>query len=587
VKDRAADRIFMDGWRPYCWIAVLVFILYGQTVFFGYTGLDDIFLTVKQHKEITRLSDLTTALKADAFGEGTTSFYRPVLTLSFMLDSFWGGVKPSVFHFTNVLLHILACFLFFRFLLDLSGHKKHYSLAGTFLFAAHPVMTQAVAWIPGRNDVLLAVFSLASFIELLKYLKNGKSINYFGHMALLLLALFTKMTALLLPLLFGAYILLLENKDKKSSLVRLLPVWGFCGLSYVLTINALMPPEATLGNGLFNSFGNNLVGLLSYLGKTILPFGLSPLPSPQDIKWLYGLIAMILFGGFAWRFGVLDKRKFFFGWIWFAVLMVPSFIKSTPGAFFLEHRLYLPMVGFIMSLLELNIWRVRSSYHILGTFIVLILVLFGGLTIVHARDFKNEIGFWTYAVKASPSSIVAWWGLGETNIVKGKMDEARRNMQQALDIDPESAVAHNNLGFLFLKDGHQDSAAAELRSAIKLDPGCAEARHNLGTVLMQRGEINNAVKMFKTAISIKPKKANYYTSLGTAQLRNNDQTGAKDNYLKALVLSPTDSGILSGISFLYYKDGLIDSARYYYEQAVIFGLAPDDRVMKTLGIYKR
>ena len=43
------------------------------------------------------------------------------------------------------------------------------------IFILHPVNISAISWIPGRNDTLLTIFILTSFLQWIKYLKSGNN----------------------------------------------------------------------------------------------------------------------------------------------------------------------------------------------------------------------------------------------------------------------------------------------------------------------------------------------------------------------------------------------------------------------------
>jgi Tfp pilus assembly protein PilF len=572
----------LSGWRPYFWIAAWISLLYGQTVFFGYTGFDDILLTVSRQGEIGKASNLAEAFKSDAFGGDAGAYYRPVMTISFMLDSLWGGVKPGVFHLSNLLLHICACWLLFSLLGHL-GHQKTGALAGAFLFAAHPALAQAVVWIPGRNDILLAIFLLASFLGFLKYLGTGKNIFYLGHLAFLTLALFSKETAFLMPALFLVYYLLADPENRKPGRLAWLALgWGLCCLLYFFAWNFLAPAPALTGGRLFNSMPDNLTGLLSYAGKAVFPAGLSPLPVPRDINRFCGGLAAVLFGSAAFWGGVRSKKKFLFGLLWFLALITPAFLKSPSSAYFLEHRLYLPLAGLIIMLLELKVLRSDKFPRAVRIIVVLSIASFGMLAAMHAGNYKKDLKFWEYAVKASPHSAVAWCALGQIRMERGEAAAARQNLQRALELDQGYAPAHNNLGFVHLKSGRLDSAEAEFHTALRLVPDYAEARNNLGTLLVQRGKLEEAAGQFKMAIGLNPKKANYYTSLGMVLFRQNNYRQAKDNYLLALALSPRNPRLLSDVSYIYFSEGNLDSSRFYYHLAVKNGLTPDETILKKL-----
>ena len=81
-----------------------------------------------------------------------SGYYRPVILVSYFVDiSLWGD-RPTGFHATNLLFHILNAILVYGFARSMVGRRA--SLIAGLLFAAHPVHTEAVAWVSGRTDLI-------------------------------------------------------------------------------------------------------------------------------------------------------------------------------------------------------------------------------------------------------------------------------------------------------------------------------------------------------------------------------------------------------------------------------------------------
>src|ERR1035437_10663467 len=126
-------------------ISVFVFLMYARTISYEYIGLDDTTLIESNYKFISNFSNIGEAFKHHVMYVGKAlpkekDYYRPMLTLSFMLDAhIAGSTKPRWYHCANVLYHLTACLLFFTLL----GRLKVNSVSAfllTLLFAVHPVV---------------------------------------------------------------------------------------------------------------------------------------------------------------------------------------------------------------------------------------------------------------------------------------------------------------------------------------------------------------------------------------------------------------------------------------------------------------
>lgn len=49
------------------------------------------------------------------------------------------------------------------------------------IFSVQPTLLPAVAWLPGRNDLLLGVFSLAAILSFIQFQKNKQTKTLIFH----------------------------------------------------------------------------------------------------------------------------------------------------------------------------------------------------------------------------------------------------------------------------------------------------------------------------------------------------------------------------------------------------------------------
>jgi tetratricopeptide (TPR) repeat protein len=84
----------------------------------------------------------------------------------------------------------------------------------------------------------------------------------------------------------------------------------------------------------------------------------------------------------------------------------------------------------------------------------------------------------------------------------GRLDEAVRALQQALDLSPTSVVILRDLAIVERERGDLDGALAHARRAVELEPGDAESHAAVGAVLEARGEWAGASEAFGQAAAI-------------------------------------------------------------------------------------
>ena len=501
---------YLEKHRPFLIIVGLGFLLYVQTLFFNFTYLDDNNLILDNRYFLANLSNIFNSFLTDVFHlfNHSAFYYRPLLTISLILDYQFGGIYPFVYHLTNMILHILAACLLFVFLKKLD-YKKELAFLFSILFLVHPAITQAVAWIPGRNDSLLAVFVLATFIFLIKYLNEGKTSNLVWSLIFLGSALFTKESGICILPIALFYLYFIYRKEKLS----FNKFYFFLGGAIVAGIWAIFR-YFTLRNSvpmtfveMSKSLYSNSPAIIQFMGKIFFPFNLSVLPIMQDTTFIYGIVSIILFAIII--FLTKNKRWNFilFGFLWFFAFLLPSFIRPNSAlvADFIEHRLYVPIIGIFIILMETDLVKKfdikkKSSLYVAG----ILIFVFCIITLVHDRNFVDRLAFWKNAVENSPHYPLAHRNLGAMEYLNGDMVNAEKEYKIALELNPNEEMAHNNIGLIYAHQGKFKDAEDEYKKELEINPYYDNAYYNLGLLYWQEKRYDEAKINWKKTLEINP-----------------------------------------------------------------------------------
>src|ERR1700756_374206 len=517
--------------------------MYARTVSYEYIGLDDTTLIETNYKFIKKISNVPIAFTKHVMYSGTNSdnekdYYRPILTLSFMIDAhIAGNTKPRWYHFANILYHLTACLLLFVLLNKLQVNPIATFLL-TLLFSVHPVVDQAVAWIPGRNDTLLAIFVLSSFIFLLKYLETKEIKPLIWHIIFFGFALFTKENGIVLPFLCLGYIGFITKGHFKS-------IWFKLSAGYLLFIIPwfFLRQAAITGSTTDNSlhaalsnFINNVPFMLQYIGKAILPFNLSVMCMMEDVNYIQVIIALLLIA--AAIFFSKNKRWPFvlFSITWFIIFLAPSFSARLVEG--LEHRLYVPIIGFIFLAAETD-WMKNLSISDKKTWVVPVIYILALLWITNSRleIFKTRFNFNTNAMQTSVYSVVPCVNLAGDYDIVGQQGKAIEMYKIALTRDsvygtihPANRVSyyyilHDNLGVIYYSKQMYKEAEQEFLLASKA--GDLYAVYHMANVYSKTGRIEQAVPLWKKVIALQPKQPDFkdtYLRLAQYAKDKNDTT---------------------------------------------------------------
>src|SRR6185437_428337 len=334
-------------------LVIMVFILYGNTLHNQYLKMDDTDLIVDNEVFIKHLKNIPQAFRQSTFeipGHLTEnkSYYRPLLIVSFMLDAQVHGARGSVtFHFMNILYHLLACLLLYYLLLKLDVNALS-ALALSFLFAIHPVNIHAVAWIPGRNDILLSIFALLSLHGLIDYYKKGEPKYLVLHLVAFAASLFTKESGvILLPLYFAFMWLWMRDLGFYKRKIFILIIYLAIAVLWYLAMTSALKGMEKIGGGdpIVKVIIHNMPYLLLYIGKILLPFNLNVMPGVDNMAIVLGLVSL---AGLAYIIlQIKDYRKILFCLFWFFVFLAPTLLVPELPAY--EHRDYFPLIGLMVG----------------------------------------------------------------------------------------------------------------------------------------------------------------------------------------------------------------------------------------------
>jgi protein O-mannosyl-transferase len=494
-------------------IAALVFLLYFPTLNYKFTNNDDVALVKENYEFLSNPSNTPAIFSQSVFYNTfkiTDSYYRPVLTLSYFLDTQIAGKHYWFFYLTDILLHLACCILLYFTLMKLSFTRMR-AFIFTTLFSVHPALVQAIAWLPGRNDTLLALFALSSFISLIEYCKQKKVLYLLLHLFFLLVSCFTKESAIFLPLVFLLYIILWDNgKSRTLQKIRenIWPVllWAviifftFLVRKSVLHNTVGLPLSYTLSN-----FFTNLPAIIQYIGKILIPANLSTMPVLEDVPVFYGIAVILLVSFFIWKSKTKNIRRVLFGLSWLLIFLAPSILRTSQfiETLFLEHRLYLPMIGFIIIIGETDFIKKIEAKQLFSIIMVsTIFLLFFIMAWIHRGDYRDEYHYWKSASEGSPHSSAAQRGMAAYYMQNKQVDKAEKLYIRCLELNPDITEVRNNLGRIYMDRGDSIASKKLFLEEIELNPRASTAYYNLGHLYFSQGKFAQAENMMKKSLEI-------------------------------------------------------------------------------------
>ncbi|MBW2733058.1 MAG: hypothetical protein JRH20_11760 [Deltaproteobacteria bacterium] len=410
---------------------------------------------------------------------------RPLRYISFMLDHALWGERTVGYHLHNLVLHATCALLLLLLVSQLTRrhftHHRHLALLSALIFLLHPITTEAVSYISGRRDLLMAFFSL---LAVLCYLRQSRWSLLLSPL-LLLCALLSHESAIMLPvvLLFAEGVM--NRGEIKDSLravsLRLAPLFT---VSAAFGLFTLLARNSSTRTELWGANVGAHLGTVArvhwrYLEQIFYPVEQQADYSPRafelstaisEPRSALALLALLLLLGVA-SWWLLKKRHALAALVlgYFALLFPSSHLLAVHHELAAEHRLYLPLALLSPLIGAALLWGLQklASVRLRGTLVLAFLGTLGMLTAFRSSDWVSNEALWRTTVTQAPNCARARTNLGAVYARQGRFYLAQSHLMLAAALRPDFCAAHLNLGHVQLDLGFRKAGVATLKRALR------------------------------------------------------------------------------------------------------------------------
>lgn len=561
--------------------------------------------------------------------------YRPLSLALFALEGQVFGFNPGVFHFFNVLYFAFSCMLLFnlmRKLLTQRFNKETVLIISFFtalIFTIHPIHTEVVANIKGRDEILCCLFGLLSTYFMWMGVRDNKIGRSILSGVFIFLSLLSKENGIVFLALAPLAVWFFSTDKKiKNIIIHVLPMLIFTLIYLGIRQSVLGTPANTgpimeLMNNPFlvwqvNGYlpvetGQKLatisVTLLKYLVLMIFPHPLTSdyypkqiaITSWSDIKAILGLLTyltMIIVCLIRFR----KKELPVYGLIFFLIALFPmSNLLFPVGTLMSERFLFIPGIGISIVLAWfISKYLVRNNlFSRVNLLIGAIILLLGIKTIARNNDWKDNFTLFTTDVKVSSNSAKMRNSAGgvlvdsaskiKDPVLKNQMlDEAQSHLMKAVEIHPSYSNAYLLLGNAQAYKEDFAAAAVNYELALKYNPNFMDAKINLALAWREvgkaagekEGNLVKALELLKKSLALNPKDPETNRLLGVAVGISGKPQEALNYFLKAHNASPDNAFYMFDLGSAYANVGNTEKANYYHAEAIKRDPSLQQRLLK-------
>jgi tetratricopeptide (TPR) repeat protein len=170
---------------------------------------------------------------------------------------------------------------------------------------------------------------------------------------------------------------------------------------------------------------------------------------------------------------------------------------------------------------------------------------------VHADtgDLETAIDLYERARALMPTHVHVLVNLASAYRAAGRLQEARRTLDAALQVDGRFAIAHNNLGNVLSDLGERREARRSYERAAALDPLYSDPVSGLASIAEEEHRLDDARGLAERALQLAPQNVLAALTLARVELRQDDALGASavlEALLRGGALSMTNRIVTHG-----------------------------------------
>ena len=532
---------------PRTWIQITALIAITVAVYMNapqgqFMNIDDNLLIYNNPK----VQEFTVANIKEIFSTFDPELYIPFTLLSYQIEYLFVGENPSLFHTTNVILHLLNVLLVFA-LIRFFNKKWFVPFITASLFAIHPINTEAVMWISGRKDLLSAFFFLGSLVLYCRHRLRGDRLSFYGSLGLFVCALLSKIIAVTLPLVTLIIHDIQPTKNESNTSIKLL-AFGVPAIVF-LGIGMMGKSLAIFVLSYFDVFLMGCKSIYFYLQKLVLPTNLSMVYeqiTPISIfssEFLFPILILVALGVITITSRAFSKILSF-GMLWYVITLLPNLGNSVKGVentlyYASDRYAYLPSIGIFFIAAMGVAWVIDNGTALQKKGITIFCTLVIGL---------YAFSTYNYAIT---------WLTPEQNHTRG------------VELYPESFLSNMMVGMSYIKQEKSKEAIPHLEIAVARKPLYPNPRAHLGLALVKTGEIDRGIaELKKSQRGISRQYSYTYVYLAYAYMVQGQERKAEVTLSNALARYPENPTILRMYGTLEHRKGNLELAEEYFRKSI-------------------
>lgn len=456
---------------------------------------------------------------------------RPITLFSLMSDFRTWKYRPFGFHLSNVMIHMLNTVLLL-FLFRLLEMRPEQSFIAALIYAFHPINGEAVN-VPGfRGDLLSVMFMLAGLVWFIYMVRRKAYILAAPVIAVYLLAIASKETAIILPLVLFAYMAVFGrfkvDKYKMAGIVLLMALGIFYMICFWLqrysydiyrVIFVNLKTDVTPLTSVSSYINAFFVTLYHYSRYILFPFGLNydyqiSIPMYFSLRTLAGTAVLAALAAAVFR---TKDKVLRFCILSFCACYLPASNLLPLFNVVADRYMYMPMLfgSYILyvigkklcALVPAGELRIKGSGRVNYRFLAALFVLSVYFGVSFNRNFiyADMLTLYSHTLKGSPGNPRVRYNLAIAYKERDMYDKSIEEFNKTIELHPIykrdkiwQLIAENYQGM-----GQYGRAKEYYIKTLLLNPK-KETFYGLAAILIREGNLSGSEMLLENLLMSDP-----------------------------------------------------------------------------------
>ena len=600
---------------PYLIILLFSASLYLNTIGNQYT-LDDTLVLRSNKFTLKGFAGIKDLMTHDAFvgfwGEVGGQLvsggrYRPLSMVTLAVEVQLFGQNPKISHTINIILFSLTCLLLYHLLRRMLPTPKkkdapfYFSIPfiATMIYAGHPIHTEVVANIKGRDEIMALLFALLALFAGLKYVKTQNILHLVWGAVMLFLGLLSKENVVMFMAIIPFSYYFFTNANFKNYMVTvglyLIPVFIFLYLRDHYTKSAITSESSEILNnswaylpksfdGTLQKYATIIMTFILYFKLLIFPHPLThdynynqiPIIGPTDPVFILSFIvntALAIYALMGLKKKALTSYAIIF---YFTTFIIVSNLFFPLGTLMNERFAYVSSIGFALIVGWLFIKareRFKLPFPALGGILVVILALYSFKTITRNTVWYDNLTLFLVDCKTSSDGAkvqlatgVELEDLADRNFVPLRKNGYLQKITNLMDMNVDVATIPDST----MRKELLKKALKYIDRSLEIYPtryGAWLVKGN--TVYKLNKDAKEAIRYFDSAIAFSS-SADYESLQNEAnvEIENRMPGPAIPNLHKARFLKPEEYQPRYMLGLAYSNLRIPDSSLYWFQKSI-------------------